>query len=216
MLLGILAVGVFCALQVRCCLTAKRKFTKALPLLLAVFLFGVLIASMVWLEEIPDVLEFAWSACCLATGGFLLAWLVYGVLLLRRGQGGKVLGWSLVIPLLLAGTFMVWAHETRVWYEVDFGSVPEAVDRLEVYTFDYTPENRRLIRTVTDPARIERYRDAYRWEDVYAICCDEETRYVIYQYAGDECVGASRYSYLLSDYNNYAFSLQQLLLILFP
>lgn len=220
MLLGILAVGVFCALQVRCCLKAKRKFTKALPLLLAVFLIGVQIALAIWLEEIPDVLnyilDFISIACVLALLGFALGWPVYGAILRARGQGGKVLGWSLAIILLFAGAVMAWWHETRVWYEVDFGSVPEAVDRLEVYTFDYTPENRRLIRTVTDPARIERYKNAYRWEDATAICCDEATRYIIYQYVGDKCVNASRYSFLLSDYNNYAFSLQQLLLILFP
>ena len=223
MLLGILAVGVFCALQVRCCLKAKRKFTKALPLLLAVFLIGVLTALAIWLRKTPDALDdffdyliYIFAACCLAFLGFLLGWLIYGAILRHRGQGGKVLGWSLAILLLLVGTVVAWWHETPDRYMVSFGSVPEAVDRLEVYTFDYTPENRRLIRTVTDPARIERYKDAYRWEDATAICCDEATRYIIYQYAGDKCVNTSRYSFLLSGYNNYAFNAQQLMLILFP
>lgn len=220
MLLGILAVGVFCALQVRCCLKAKRKLTKALPLLLDIFLIGVLIALAVWLEEIPDVLEYIFSACFLALLGFILGWPIYGAILRHRGQGSKVLGWSLAIMLLLAGSVIAWWHESRIYdpyiYNSNSDYISESVDRLEVYTFDYTPENRRLIRTVTDPARIERYKDAYRWEDATAICCDEATRYIIYQYAGDECVGASRYSYLLSGYNNYAFNAQQLMLILFP
>lgn len=216
MLLGILAVGAFCALQVWCCLKAKYKLTRALPLLLAVFLVAALFALAVLLQGSPGALDFALSACCLAVLGFALGWPVYGAILRARGQGGKVLGWSLAIILLLAGTVMAWWHETPDRYMASFGSVPESVDRLEVYTFDYTPENRRLIRTVTDPARIERYKNAYRWTDWNAVCCDEATRYIIYQYDGDEQVGTSRYSFLLSGYNNYAFNAQQLLLILFP
>ena len=158
MLIGILAVGALCALQLRCCLRAKRKLIKALPLLLDIILIGMLI--IVLPEEAPDVLVYSFFACLLALLGFILAWPIYGAILRLRGQGNKVLGWSLAIVLLLAGTVMVWWHETPDWYAVSFGSVPEEVDRLEVYTFDYSEENRRLIRTVTDPKRIERYKNA--------------------------------------------------------
>ena len=94
-------------------------------------------------------------------------------------------------------------------------SVSDDVDRLEIRAFAYSKEDQRLIGTVNDPKRIARYRDAYRWTDTMEYCCDEHTRYIIYEYAGDECVGTSRYSYLLSGYNNVSFSAQQLWLILF-
>lgn len=138
---------------------------------------------------------------------------------------GSVLKWFavilgilslLVLIVLIFSSCYAFTHEAsdEPW-RTEYGTKSENIDRLEIYTFASSKENQRLIGVVSDPDRIARYRNAYAWTDSMAICCDEDTRYIIYEYAGDECVGQSKYSSLLSGYNNFSFSAQQLWLILF-
>lgn len=122
----------------------------------------------------------------------------------------------IVLLVLFSGLLLWFANE----FGLDSGSLyseplPEEIDRLEIYTYSDDTRESEWIGTVSEPKRIERYRKAYRWTNDSAICCMEDTRYIIYEYAGDERIGASCYSYFLSRYNNIAFKVQQLLLILF-
>ena len=121
------------------------------------------------------------------------------------------------IVILLFGAADVIVREFPDDRYVSYYSVPEAVDRLEIYSFSYDHDKRRHIKTVTNPAAIRRYKNAFRWEDGNAICCDEQTVLLIYEYAGEEMVSRSSCALFASaGYNNIGFTAQQLELLLLP
>ena len=147
------------------------------------------------------------------------AWLVYAIVYSVKNK--KLRFWILAMPfaivILLFGAAAVIVREFPDDRYVSDYSVPEAVDRLEIYSFSYDHDKRRHIKTVTNPAAIRRYKNAFRWEDGNAICCDEQTVLLIYEYAGEERVGRSSCALFASaGYNNIGFTAQQLELLLLP
>jgi len=91
-------------------------------------------------------------------------------------------------------------------------NIDHPIDRLEIWKI--TDDEKELIRTVESPAKIGKYIRKYRWENVNAICCMEDTRYIFEEYASGESVGSSYYAQPFARYNNLGFTLYQLWLIL--
>lgn len=90
--------------------------------------------------------------------------------------------------------------------ELYFAKNP-AIDCIEVYEFGY--QGCVLLGETTDPELIGRYVSAHRWEDTYAICCDEATAYVFEEYANGWSVGDSKLPRGKTRYNNRKFAAVQ-------
>lgn len=104
MLVLIFVVLLFSALQLLCCLKWKRKFAKALPLLVVLLFICVFFALTAGAFSLPNsndtaafqqqdelfVIFFSllWFGV-FALSGELLGWLIYGILLLARSRGDK-------------------------------------------------------------------------------------------------------------------------------
>ena len=215
----------FFALHLYFCLKGKTRWNKLRLTVLAFVTWLVSRVITVLLVSVGKTVIVVHSfifmrVSLLALIACIPAWLVYAIVCSVKNK--KLWFWMLAsvpfaIVILLFGAAVVIVREFPDDRYVSYYSVPEAVDRLEIYSFSYDHDKRRHIKTVTNPAAIRRYKNAFRWEDGHAICCDEQTVLLIYEYAGEERVGRSSCALFASaGYNNIGFTAQQLELLLLP
>jgi hypothetical protein len=125
----------------------------------------------------------------------------------------------LLILLIILGVFLLAAYlldrmspHPDVWIE----TLDKPVDRLIVFPFSYDRPAETPVWVTQNEGTINRWKNAFRWENAYAICCDEITTHFIRAFQSDKTVYSTPYSWLLSGYHNFDFSWQQFLLARLP
>ena len=118
----------------------------------------------------------------------------------------KKIIWIAILTILISVCFLALSFLPNGAYA---DSMDEPVDQIVVLPFHYENPTECPAWKTADQKIINRWKNAYRWRDSYAICCDEETSHLILAFQDGQLVYKHSYGGLNSGYNNWRFSWQQ-------